>query len=113
MKDRARPGQELELSSVETLGLSIAVGFGALALLTGFFGLLTLYRRGRSATQGPSVWPKQEPAGWKKPAVAEVKPEEAKPEEPDEPKPELEEAKLQDATPEEPAEAAAEPPPSS
>jgi hypothetical protein len=86
---RCTAGQELQLSSVETLGLSIAVGFGALALLTGFFGLLTLYRRGRGATQGPSVWPKQEPAGWKKPAVAEEKPEEAKAEEPkpEEPKP--------------------------
>jgi len=102
---RCTAGQELQLSSVETLGLSIAVGFGALALLTGFFGLLALYRRGRAATQGPSVWPKQEPAGWKKPAVAEDKPVEAKAEEP---KPELEEAK-----PEEPAEKeAAEPPPS-
>jgi len=78
---RCTAGQELQLSSVETLGLSIAVGFGALALLTGFFGLLALYRRGRAATQGPSVWPKQEPAGWKKPAVAEEKPEEAKAEE--------------------------------
>jgi len=79
---RCSAGQELQLSSVETLGLSIAVGFGALALLTGFFGLLALYRRGRAATQSPSVWPKQEPAGWKKPAVAEEKPEEAKAEEP-------------------------------
>ncbi|HEX9576600.1 MAG TPA: hypothetical protein VF993_02530, partial [Myxococcales bacterium] len=78
---RCSAGQELQLSSVETLGLSIAVGFGALALLTGFFGLLALYRRGRAATQGPSVWPKQEPAGWKKPAAAEDKPEEAKAEE--------------------------------
>ena len=116
---RCIAGQELQLSSVETLGLSIAVGFGALALLTGFFGLLTLYRRGRTATQGPSVWPKQEPAGWKKPAVAEAKPEEAKAEEA---KPELakaeeaepEEATLEDATSEEPPEEeAAEPPPSS
>ena len=126
---RCTAGQELQLSSVETLGLSIAVGFGALALLTGFFGLLTLYRRGRGATQSPSVWPKQEPAGWKKPAVAEEKaeeskPEEAKPEEssseeakpePEEAKLELEEAKpeLEEATPEEPPEnEAAESPPS-
>jgi hypothetical protein len=116
---RCTAGQELQLSSVETLGLSIAVGFGALALLTGFFGLLTLYRRGRSATQGPSVWPKQEPAGWKKPAVAEEKPEEAKPEEaqPEEAKPE--EAMPEEAMPEEamheapPEKEAAEPPPSS
>ena len=116
---RCAAGQELQLSSVETLGLSIAVGFGALALLTGFFGLLTLYRRGRGATQSPSVWPKQEPAGWKKPAVAEEKPAEAMPEEatPEEAKPK--EAKPEEATPEEatpeepPEEEAAEPPPSS
>jgi len=106
---RCTAGQELQLSSVETLGLSIAVGFGALALLTGFFGLLALYRRGRAATQGPSVWPKQEPAGWKKPAVAEEKPEEAKAEE-SKPK----EAEPEEAKPEEPPEEeAAEPPPSS
>jgi hypothetical protein len=98
---RCTAGQELQLSSVETLGLSIAVGFGALALLTGFFGLLTLYRRGRGATQGPSVWPKQEPAGWKKPAVAEEKPAEAKPEvsKPEEAEPE--EAEPEEAEPEE------------
>ncbi len=108
---RCAAGQELQLSSVETVGLSIAVGFGALALLTGFFGLLALYRRGRAATQGPSVWPKQEPAGWKKPAVAEEKVEEAKPEEAkaEEPKPEPEEAKPEEP----PEEEAAEPPPSS
>ncbi|HYR47738.1 MAG TPA: hypothetical protein VER07_03050 [Candidatus Polarisedimenticolia bacterium] len=128
---RCSAGQELQLSSVETLGLSIAVGFGALALLTGFFGLLALYRRGRAATQGPSVWPKQEPAGWKKPAAAEEKPEEAKPEEakaeeskpeeaepeeaePEEPKPEEPKPEPEKAKPEEPPEEeAAEPPPSS
>jgi hypothetical protein len=98
---RCAAGEELQLSSVETLGLSIAVGFGALALLTGFFGLLALYRRKGGATQGPSVWPKQEPAGWKKPAVAEEKPEEPKPEDakPEEAKPE--EAKPEEAKPEE------------
>jgi len=100
---RCAAGQELELTSVETLGLSIAVAFGALALLTGFFGLLTLYRRKPGATQGPTVWPTQEPAGWRKPAVAEEKPEAAK----------SEEAKPEDAKPEEPPEKeAAEPPPS-
>jgi hypothetical protein len=95
---RCAAGQELQLSSAETLGLSIAVGFGAAALLTGFFGLLALYRRKPGATQGPTVWPTQEPAGWRKPAVAEEKPQEPKPE---------------DAKPEEPPEnEAAEPPPS-
>jgi len=69
-------GQELQLSSVETLGLSIAVAFGALALLTGFFGLLALYRHNPVATTGPTVSPKQEPSGWRKPEVAEEKPAE-------------------------------------
>lgn len=87
---RCAAGQELQLSNVETLGLSIAVAFGAMALLTGFFGLLALYRHKPNATQAPAVWPKQEPSGWRKPAVAEVKPEIAKAEEPkpEEPKPE-------------------------
>jgi hypothetical protein len=84
---RCTAGQELQLTSVETLGLSIAVAFGALALLTGFFGLLTLYRRKPGATQGPTVWPTQEPAGWRKPAVAEEKADEPKPEEPPEKEP--------------------------
>jgi hypothetical protein len=95
---RCAAGQELQLSSVETLGVSIAVAFGAAALLTGFFGLLVLYRRKPGATQGPTVWPTQEPAGWRKPAVAEEKPQELKPE---------------DAKPEEPpAKEPPEPPPS-
>src|SRR6266851_8173486 len=108
---RCTAGQELQLSSVETLGLSIAVGFGALALLTGFFGLLALYRRKPGVTQGPSVWPKQEPAGWKKPAVAEEKPEEATPEEATPEEAKLEEAKHEEPKLEEPPEKeAAEPP---
>lgn len=78
---RCSPGQELQLSGVETLGLSIAVAFGAAALLTGFFGLLALYRHKPGAAQGPAIWPAQEPAGWRKPAATEAKPEEAKPEE--------------------------------
>ena len=76
---RCAAGLELQLSSLETLGLSIAVAFGALALLTGFFGLAALYRHKPGATQGPGVWPSQEPAGWRKPAAGEEKPEEAKP----------------------------------
>jgi hypothetical protein len=84
---RCTNGAELQLSSVETLGLSIAVGFGVLALLTGFFGLLALYRHKPGAAQGPTVWPTQEPAGWRKPAVTADKHEEAKP---DEAKPEQE-----------------------
>src|SRR6266700_1685199 len=85
---RCAAGQELQFSSLELLGLSIAVAFGAAALLTGFFGLLALYRHKPGAAPGPAVWPSQEPAGWKKPAVAEEKAEGAKAEEqrPEEPK---------------------------
>lgn len=62
-------GQELQLTSPENLALSIAVGFGTLSLLTGFFGLLTLYRRLRPGTaQGPTVWPAREPEGWRQKA---------------------------------------------
>ena len=79
---RCAAGLELQLSSAETFGLSIAVAFGAAALLTGFFGLLALYRHKSGATQGPTVWPAQEPTGWKQPAVEDEKPEAPKPEEP-------------------------------
>jgi hypothetical protein len=104
---RCAAGLELQLTSAETLGLSIAVAFGAAALLIGFFGLLAIYRHKPGATQGPSVWPAQEPAGWKKPPPEEAKPEEPTPEEPtpEGPKPEEakpEEAKLEEPTPEEP-----------
>ncbi|HEY6875347.1 MAG TPA: hypothetical protein VI384_03210 [Candidatus Dormibacteraeota bacterium] len=68
---RCTASQELQLTSPETLGLSIAVGFGALALLAGFFGLAALYRHRPGPKQTPSVWPEKEPAGWKKPAEKE------------------------------------------
>ncbi len=104
---RCAAGQELQLSSVESLGLSIAVAFGVLALLTGFFGLLALYRHKPGATHGPAVWPAQEPAGWKKPAVAEEKAEGAKAEEQ---KPE--ELKAEEPKAQEPQEKEAAEPPS-
>ena len=62
---RCTSGAELQLSGPETLGLSIAVGFGALALLTGFFGLAALYRHRPGQSQPPSVGPANEPEGWK------------------------------------------------
>ncbi len=72
---RCAAGLELQLSSAETLALSIAVGFGALSLLTGFFGLLTLYRRRPAPSQAPTVWPAKEPEGWmQKEAETEAKP---------------------------------------
>ncbi|HET7466266.1 MAG TPA: hypothetical protein VFL29_06350 [Candidatus Dormibacteraeota bacterium] len=71
-------GLELQLSGYENLALSIAVGFGALSLLTGFFGLLTLYRGLRPGTaKGPTVWPSKEPEGWRQKAPEPA----AKPEE--------------------------------
>jgi hypothetical protein len=109
---RCAAGLELQLSGSETFGLSIAVAFGAAALLTGFFGLLALYRHKPGAHQGPSVWPSQEPTGWKQTAVEEEKPAEPKPEElkaeepmPEEPKadePMPEELKAEEPKPEEP-----------
>ena len=99
---RCIAGQELQLSSVETLGLSIAVAFGALALLTGFFGLAALYRHKASATQGPAVWPAQEPAGWRKPEATADAPDEPKAEEPKTEAPKADEPKEEEA---------AEPPP--
>jgi hypothetical protein len=80
-------GAEMQLTSPETLALSIAVGFGALSLLTGFFGLLTLYRRRPAPSQAQSVWPDKEPPGWRQPvakAEAEPKPEETAAAEPPE-----------------------------
>jgi hypothetical protein len=100
---RCTDGLELQLSSAETLGLSIAVAFGALALLTGFFGLLALYRHKPGVTTGPAVWPAQEPAGWRKPAepkAEEPKAEELKADEPKaEPKAEEEPQEIEPAEP--------------
>jgi hypothetical protein len=62
-------GAEMQLTSPETLALSIAVGFGVLALLSGFFGLLVLYRHRPATTQTPSVWPTTEPPGWRRSAA--------------------------------------------
>jgi hypothetical protein len=71
---RCTNGLEMQLSSPETLALSIAVGFGVLSLLAGFFGLLALYRLPpASGAQAPSVWPEKEPEGCRR---AETKEEE-------------------------------------
>jgi len=62
---RCAAGLELQLSTVENSGLTIAVVFGVLALFTGFVGLVVLYRRLGSSTAPPpqqSVWPAQPPA---------------------------------------------------
>ena len=74
---RCTSGAEMQLSSSETLALSIAVGFGVMALLAGYFGLVALYRLRRPGTPAASaqVWPSQEPAGWRRRAAKEAEPE--------------------------------------
>lgn len=77
---RCTNGLEMQLSSPETLALSIAVGFGVLSLLAGFFGLLALYRlRPGSAAAAPSVWPDKEPEGWRRPEAREEEKPQAEP----------------------------------
>lgn len=60
---------ERGLSANENAGLSIAVAMGVLAVLTGFFGLLMLYRRRGPATvtHATPTWPQRAP----EPATAE------------------------------------------
>ena len=88
---RCTNGLEMQLSNPETLALSIAVGFGVLSLLTGFFGLLALYRlRPGSTTQAPAVWPEKEPEGWRRTETkqeAEPAPEKSEAAEPTEAEP--------------------------
>lgn len=72
---RCTSGAELQLSSSETLALTIAVSFGVLALLVGYFGLVALYRLRRPGpTTAPQqeVWPAEEPAGWRRRAATET-----------------------------------------
>jgi len=78
-------GFEMQLTSQESTGLSLAVAFGILALLAGFVGLATLYRQ-KAPVARPAVWPTLPPK-----APAPQPPPEAKPEpEPDHaPAPEL------------------------
>ena len=78
---RCAAGLELQLSSSESTGLTIAVAFGLMALFAGFFALAVLYRQ-KAAPPPPPVWPDQPPAK----TAAEPKPEAPpKPEPPPEP----------------------------
>jgi hypothetical protein len=85
--ERCAAGFELQLTSQETTGLTIAVAFGIMSLLAGFLGLSVLYRQHRVPASRPTVWPARPP---ETPAPAPPPPAESKPEpEPDpEPMPE-------------------------
>ena len=74
-------GFEMQLTSQESTGLSLAVAFGILALLAGFVGLATLYRQ-KGPVARPAVWPTLPP----KPPAPQPPPE-AKPEPEPEPEP--------------------------
>jgi len=74
-------GFEMQLTSQESTGLSLAVAFGILALLAGFVGLATLYRQ-KAPDARPPVWPTLPP----KPPAPQAAPE-AKPEPEPEPTP--------------------------
>jgi hypothetical protein len=63
------PGLERPLTSEESTALGFAVGIGIVAILTGFFGLVTLYRRQTSPAPLPAPPIRQiSPVGAKKPA---------------------------------------------
>ena len=57
---RCTNGFEMQLSGPENTGLTIAVAFGVMALLAGFFGLAVLYRQVKPPPR-PPVWPSSPP----------------------------------------------------
>ncbi len=63
------PGLERPLTSGESTALGFAIGIGIVAILTGFFGLVTLYRR-QGAASLPPIPPVRQiaPVGTRKPA---------------------------------------------
>ena len=63
------PGLERPLTAGESTALGFAIGIGIVAILTGFFGLVTLYRR-QAAASRPPIPPVRQiaPVGAKKPA---------------------------------------------
>jgi hypothetical protein len=68
-------GLEMQLTSQEGTGLSIAVAFGLMSLFAGFIGLSVLYRQ-RAPAAPPPVWPSRPP----EPTAPPPPPEDAKPE---------------------------------
>ena len=77
-------GFDRPLTTGESNALGLAVGLGIVAILTGFFGLVTLYRRDTVARVPPSAPPERRiaPVGAKAPAPAEAA-EPAKPAKPE------------------------------
>jgi hypothetical protein len=63
------PGLERPLTGGESTALGLAIGIGIVAILTGFFGLVTLYR-GQAAASAPFTPPTRQiaPVGARKPA---------------------------------------------
>jgi len=73
-------GFEMQLTSQEGTGLTIAVALGIMSLLAGYLGLAILYRQRRSPAALPPIWPARPP---EKPAAAPATPETASEPEPD------------------------------
>lgn len=63
-------GLERQLTSGENNALGFAVGIGIVAILTGFFGLVTLYRRQSAPTPSAPPTRRIAPVGEKAPVVA-------------------------------------------
>jgi hypothetical protein len=81
-------GLEMQLTSQEGTGLTIAVGFGLISLFAGFIGLSVLYRQ-RAPAAPPPVWPSRAPERQAPPPPSEAKLEpETQPEPAPEPGPE-------------------------
>jgi hypothetical protein len=52
---------EMQLTSQEGTGLTIAVALGIMSLLAGYLGLAILYRQQRSPAALPPIWPSRPP----------------------------------------------------
>lgn len=55
-------GLERGFSSGEATGFTVGVVMGVLSILSGFFGLLMLYRHHRPKAAAPSLWPASAPS---------------------------------------------------
>jgi hypothetical protein len=70
------PGLEQPLSSGEGTGLTVVILFGALTIVTGFFGLLMLYRsRPKLSQPVPAMQPRMAPATEPEPAATVMRAE--------------------------------------
>jgi hypothetical protein len=83
-------GFELQLTTLETTGLTIAVAFGIMSVLAGFLGLSVLFRKQRAPASRPQVWPARPPESSTPPPAPVPAPEaKAAPEPAPEPEPAL------------------------